>query len=161
MKLLLVMLCMLCMVMPVESRAAYYTPVAAKVVSSTPATGQAGSFHERGNKYAHMHRFRGTRHSFLGVLAFTFSCIGSVAVVVALVAAIAAVPTAPFVLAVYAADLLGIVLGIISFNDTAGSDAVLLALANLLALFLGGAIYQATKGNYLPLLKLLRIFTKH
>lgn len=141
-------------VIPAHSIAAFYTTGNTTAKNNIP-------LQHRQNKYSHMPHFRGGHvHSFCGIFGLGCSMIGSVAVVAALAAVIVAAPAGVFAIAAYGFSLLGIVLGFISLSDSDGSTAVMLGFANLLVLWLEGAIYQATLGNFVPLLRLAAVFVK-
>ena len=147
--------CALSVCIPAQCIAAFYTPVKTAIHNNNTTE----YFGDRRNKYSHMQHFRGGHtHTFCGVVGLGCTMIGSVAVVATLAAAIVGAPVAAFVVATYGFNILGIIFGLISFSDTDGSTAVFLGLANLLVFWLGGAIYQATLGNFVPLLKFATVF---
>lgn len=149
--------CSLLVILPPKSIAAFN-------IATKPIARNTNSTMRRPNSrniYHHMQHFKGgLTHTFCGVLSLSCSMIGSVAVVAALTGVIVAAPVGVFAIAGYGFSLLGVVLGFISLSDSDGSTAVALGFANLFVLWLGGAIYQATLGNFLPLLKLVAIFVK-
>ncbi len=106
-----------------------------------------------------MRQFHGSRqHDFSGTFGLSCSILGSVALIAALGAVALAAPAVGYAVAAYGLSILGIVFGFISHSDTSGANAVALGVVNLLVMWLAGAIYHATMGDFVPLLKFLLKF---